>query len=178
MNPIEILHKYLDPNDALFETVYTHSRSVADMALRLLDRHPELNADRRFVEEAALLHDIGVVMTDAPSIHCYGKEPYICHGFLGAEILRREGYERHALVCERHTGSGLTIKEIESQNLPVPHRDMSPKSIEEQLICFADKFYSKTHLDRERTPEQARKKLEPFGQDTLDRFDKWCESFL
>ncbi len=178
MNPIEILHKYLDPNDSLFEIVYTHSRSVADMALRLLDKHPELNADRQFVEEAALLHDIGVVMTDAPSIHCYGKEPYIRHGCLGAEILRREGYERHALVCERHTGTGLTIKEIESQNLPVPHRDMSPKSIEEQVICFADKFYSKTHLDRERTPGQARKKLEPFGQDTLDRFDKWCESFL
>ena len=178
MNATELLHKYIDPNRQLFDIVYVHSRAVADLALELCDRHPELPVDRAFLEEAALLHDIGVVACDAPVIACHGQSPYICHGCLGAEMLRREGLERHALVCERHTGTGLTLQQIEAQNLPLPHRDMSPQSLEEQLVCFADKFYSKTHLDQRRSPEQARAKLEKFGAESLLRFDKWCESFL
>ena len=64
--------------------------------------------------------------------------------------MRSEGYPRHALVCERHTGAGLSLEDIIAQNLPVPHRDMLPVSMEEQVVCFADKFYSKTHLEREK----------------------------
>ena len=60
-------------------------------------------------------------------------------------LVRSEGYPRHALVCERHTGAGLALEDIIAQNLPVPHRDMLPVSMEEQVVCFADKFYSKTH---------------------------------
>lgn len=80
-----------------------HSRDVADRALLIADRHPELGLDRGFLEEAAMLHDIGVFRTDAPGIQCFGTEPYICHGMIGAEILRSEGCPRHARVCERHT---------------------------------------------------------------------------
>ena len=60
-------------------------------------------------------------------------------------------FPRHALVCERHTGAGLSLKDIMDQKLPVPPREMLPVSMEEQVICFADKFFSKTHLDREKT---------------------------
>lgn len=60
----------------------------------------------------------------------------------------------------------------------MPHRDLLPVSLEEQLVCFADKFYSKTHLDREKTVEEARRSLEKFGQDGLLRFDGWCRMFL
>ena len=92
--------------------------------------------------------------------------------------MRADGYPRHALVCERHTGAGLSLQDIIGQGLPVPHRDLLPVSLEEQLVCFADKFYSKTHLDREKTVEEARRSLEKFGQDGLLRFDGWCQMFL
>lgn len=49
--------------------------------------------------------------------------------------------------------------------------------IEEKLICYADKFYSKTHLDREKTIEQAERSLAKFGGDTLARFRKMKELF-
>lgn len=178
MDPVALLHKYLDPNRDLFEIVYRHSRSVADFALAVLDCHPSLAADRQFVEQASLLHDIGCVKTNAPSICCYGTEPYIRHGVLGAEILRAEGLPRHARVCERHTGTGLTLAAIESQQLPLPFQDLSPETLEEELICFADKFFSKTKLDRQRSVSEARQKLEKFGPESLARFDNWCERFL
>jgi uncharacterized protein len=86
--------------------------------------------------------------------------------------------DRHALVCERHTGTGLTLQQIVEQGLPLPRRDMQPVSMEEQIICFADKFFSKTHLDAEKSVEQARRSLEKFGVEGLAKFDKWCEMFL
>ena len=172
-----ILQKYCKDEKQLHILV-THSRAVADKALEIARKHPELGADEAFIEEAAMLHDIGIVGVDAPAIACSGTEPYIRHGILGAEILRREGMERHALVCERHTGTGLTLQQIVDQQLPLPHRDMQPQSIEEQIICFADKFFSKTKLDREKTIEQARHSLEKFGPEGLAKFDAWCELFL
>ncbi len=50
-----------------------------------------------------MLHDIGIFLTDAPGIHCHGTAPYIAHGYLGADLLRRERYsEDVARVAERH----------------------------------------------------------------------------
>ena len=172
-----ILQKYCKDEKQLHILV-THSRAVADKALEIARKHPELEADEAFIEEAAMLHDIGIVGVDAPAIACSGTEPYIRHGILGAEILRQEGMERHALVCERHTGTGLTLQQIVDQQLPLPHRDMQPQSIEEQIICFADKFFSKTRLDTEKSVEQARRSLEKFGAEGLVKFDAWCERFL
>jgi len=53
-----------------------------------------------FIEEAALLHDIGIFNTNLPKIGCYGRHPYISHGYLGRELLENEGLAAHALVCE------------------------------------------------------------------------------
>lgn len=178
MEALQLLHRYLDPYPGLFDIVYSHGRSIVNKVLEIMDLHPEIQADRKFIEEAALLHDIGVYKTFAPDIACFGPLPYICHGYLGADLLRDEGYGQHALVCERHTGAGISLQEIIDKQLPLPHRDMLPVSIEEQLICFADKFFSKTKLLKERSTEEARHKLERFGVETLDRFDFWCKSFL
>lgn len=173
-----ILDKYYPKENKLRHVLLTHSHSVADMALSIVAHHPELGADADFVREGAMLHDIGVFRCDAPSIYCTGSEPYIRHGLLGGELLRKEGYPRHARVCERHTGTGITVENIRKQHLPLPEHDFLPETIEEQIICFADKFFSKTHLDVCRTPEQARAKLVKFGEDGLSRFDHWCEIFL
>lgn len=173
-----IFDKYYSDNGPLRELLTVHSRKVADKALAIVDAHPELGADRRFVEEAAMLHDIGIFLTDADGIHCHGTAKYICHGYLGAELLEKEGLHRHALVAERHTGTGLTLAQIESQELPVPHRDMIPVSIEEQIICFADKFFSKTRPEVEKSIEDAEKSLMKFGQEGVIKFRRWCSDFL
>ena len=178
MNALAIIDKYYTGNDELKHILLTHSRCVADKAIQIAHRHPELDLDIQFLEEAALLHDIGIFLTDADGIHCYGKHPYICHGYLGADLLRTEGYPRHALVCERHTGAGLSLEEIKRQGLPIPHRDMLPVSTEEQVICFADKFFSKTKLDKEKSVEKALKSLSHFGNEGVVRFEHWCKMFL
>lgn len=161
----------------LRELLLRHSRQVAQRALHIADAHPELNLDRQFLEEAAMLHDIGIFLCDAPGIHCHGTEPYIRHGLLGGELLRKEGYPRHARVCERHTGAGITIEEIEKQGLPLPHQDFQPETLEEQVICYADKFYSKSSPDREKTVEQACRSLQKFGDEGVQRFREWARRF-
>ena len=121
---IHIIEKFYGKEDsALKRILLVHSRAVAQKALRIVDAHPEMALDRQFVEEAAMLHDIGIIRCDAPGIECFGTEPYIRHGILGAAMLRSEGLERHARVCERHTGAGLSRQDIVSQNLPLPQQD-------------------------------------------------------
>ena len=178
MNALAIINKYYSEENELKHILLTHSRSVADKALQIAVKHPELHLDTGFLEEAALLHDIGIFMTDASGIQCFGTHPYICHGYLGSELLMKEGYPRHALVCERHTGAGMSLQSIIEQDLPIPHRDMVPVSMEEQVICFADKFFSKTHLDREKRVDKALKRISRYGDDGVLRFKHWCECFL
>lgn len=177
MQPLDIIRKYYKPDTALYDTLVCHSTAVRDKALTLAARHPELHIDTAFVAEAAMLHDIGIFETNAPGIFCYGTHAYIEHGYLGAELLRCEHLPRHALVCERHTGTGLRLEQITSQQLPVPQRDMRPVSIEEQLICYADKFFSKTHLDDETPPAVIRAKLAKFGEASVRQFDLWQQLF-
>ena len=212
---INIINKYYPEENALKRILLVHSRAVADKALRICDAHPELMLDRQFVEEAAMVHDIGIFRCDAPGIQCFGTEPYVCHGQIGAAIMRAEGYPRHARVCERHTGAGLTVEEIISQHLPItippPPEDLSssishlsslishlsssishlsssisplspwqpflPETLEEQLICYADKFFSKTRLEIEKTVEQAERSLAKFGEAGVLRFRQWHALF-
>ena len=124
-----------------------------------------------------MLHDIGIFKCYAAGIQCFGTEPYICHGRIGAELLRSEGFPRHARVCERHTGAGITKAQIIAQNLPLPQQDFLPEMMEEKVICYADKFFSKTHLDREKTIEQAEKSLSKFGDEGVLRFREWEKCF-
>lgn len=165
-----IFNKFYSDNPRLLSTVTIHSECVARKAVRCLEKN-NISADFDFVWEAAMLHDIGVVKCNAPSIFCYGDRPYICHGIEGRKMLDSLGLYRHALVCERHTGSGLSIQDIISQNLPLPHREMLPLSIEEKAICYADKFFSKSgNLTEEKSLEKIMSQMERFGNDSLHRF--------
>ena len=140
-----------------------HSRQVADRCLAIVAKHKELPVDVQFMEEAAMLHDIGIYRCDAPSIHCHGTEPYLRHGPIGGEILRAEGLPRHARVAERHTGTGLP--------------GFEPETLEEQIICYADKFYSKSRLDRVLTVAETAQSLEKFGHEGVLKFLAWAERF-
>lgn len=169
-----LAHYFTPPALAI---ILEHSRNVARKALQIARQCPDAaRLDLAFIEEAALLHDIGVCRTDAPKLHCYGSEPYIRHGILGRAILEAEGLPRHALVSERHIGVGLTVADIERQQLPLPRRDMVPTSAEERIIAAADLFYSKnlTALSEEKSIERIRNGLALFGNDKVAIFDGWC----
>jgi uncharacterized protein len=178
MVPIEIIKKYYQEETELYRILLEHSFSVVEKSLSIAQMHPEMNLDKAFIYEAAMLHDIGIFKTDADDVLCYGEFPYVCHGYLGGELLIEEGLPRHALVCERHTGTGLSLETIIRDNLPVPKRDMLPESLEEQLICFADKFFSKLHLQKEKSIDKIRKSLSKHGEDSVRKFDSWCKLFL
>jgi uncharacterized protein len=170
---ISLIDKYYEVNPELRALLLLHSEAVARKALDCAESVQNRGEiiDLAFVAEAAMLHDIGVVRCDAPDIYCYGTEPYICHGVIGGEILRQEDMPRHALVSERHTGAGLTVEDIERQSLPLPHRDMTPRSIEERLICYADKFFSKSgDAAIEKPFDRVCTSMRRHGEDTLRRF--------
>ncbi len=86
---------------------------------------------------------------------------------------------KHALVCERHIGIGFSIKDIQQQNLPLPRRDMMPVSVEEKIICLADKFFSKkkNSLHREISLDEVRQKIKKYGSDKLREFDRLTALF-
>lgn len=172
-----IIDKYYPEENALRNILLVHSRDVAMKALRIAECHPELNLDTRFLEEASMLHDIGIFRCDAPGIQCFGNEPYICHGRIGAEILRQEGWPSHARVCERHTGAGLSLDDIVNQRLPLPRQSFLPETTAEQVICYADKFFSKTKLGREKTFDEALRSLAKFGEEGVMRFRQWHTRF-
>jgi uncharacterized protein len=174
---IELLGRYFE-GEAL-AIICGHGRAVAGLALRVCHLLNLPEEECRFVEEAALLHDIGVCRVQAPGIGLEVGFPYIMHGIIGREILEGEGLPRHALVCERHIGVGLTLKDIVRQNLPLPQRNMSPVSLPEQIICFADLFYSKSpgRIRIQKSAEQVRKKLAGFGGNKVQIFESWMERF-
>lgn len=206
MDYLALLHRYYPEDNALRRMLLHHSRQVCARALQIVERHPELGANRNLVEAGAMLHDIGIFLTDAPGIHCHGTAHYILHGSLGAQLLRNEAeqlkkekqqaeqlkeeqlqaiqlqeelhfYEALARICERHTGTGLTRQTIIERGLPDPQKDLLPETIEEQIICYADKFYSKSHLERERTIPQTLQSLEKFGDEGVEKFRHWTELF-
>ena len=162
-----------------FEIVRRHGAQVAARALEIAAGLDRVQVDTTFVHEAAMLHDIGIVMTATPQLDCRGDQPYIHHGILGRRMLEEQGLPRHGLVCERHVGVGITIEDIRTHALPLPLRDMRPATIEEELICYADKFYSKTNGGPEKTksvPEITRH-LRTYGQRQAETFIRWAERF-
>lgn len=158
-----IIDKYYPADDELRRVLLLHSRQVADRCLAIVRKHRELPVDVQFLEEAAMLHDIGIFRCNAPSIHCHGTEPYIRHGVIGGELLRQEGFPYHARVCERHTGTGLPGYE--------------PETLEEVLVCYADKFYSKSQPDHVRSVLETAESLEKFGHEGVEKFLRWAERF-
>lgn len=173
----QIIDKYYPAGTVRRDIFMKHSRQVADLALEIMRRRklPLRPAD---VEAAAMLHDIGIFLTHAPGIGCEGSERYITHGVLGAELLRREGApEEWARVAERHTGAGITASDVEILDLPIPVADYMPESLLEKLVCYADKFYSKSGSMERKDFRTARASVARHGGDGLARFDAMAALF-
>ncbi len=179
MNCLDIIGEYYEQGDRVYEILIQHGENVAKKALDAAKNVSHLNPDLDFIRDAAMLHDIGIFLTNAPKLGCAGRHPYICHGYLGRNILEKRGMLKLALVCERHVGVGITPEDIKQYNLPLPERNMAPVSIEEQIICYADKFYSKNNdlIPKEKSVEDIKLGLEQYGHDKVMKFQSWVDMF-
>ncbi|NTU69904.1 HD domain-containing protein [bacterium] len=163
MNSLEFLNKYCSGVSELNRKVLVrHSNLVLKESLKIADRHPELNVDITKLINSAILHDIGVCGLTK-------QMPYIYHGVMGKKILLKSSFKNIASVCERHIGSGITKEE--AIKLGLPRKDMLPKTIEEKIVCYADKFYSKSKSGKH-TIHEIRNEFSNYGQESLLRFNK------
>ncbi|MCX7793868.1 MAG: HD domain-containing protein [Thermodesulfovibrionales bacterium] len=172
--PLKIIKKYYNPDSLVFRILIEHGEAVKKKALQIAGGLKDRNPDIDFIIEAAMLHDIGIILTNSPLLGCYGKAPYIAHGYLGRQLLESEGLYMHGLVAERHVGAGITIKDIKEKGLPLPVRNMVPESLEEKIICVADKFFSKNrniHTE-EKSLDIVLKEIAGYGEERLSFFEK------
>ncbi|NOX32890.1 MAG: HDIG domain-containing protein [Deltaproteobacteria bacterium] len=180
MNPITIIEKFYTPGTKPYQVLVNHSFIVTKKSLEIARSLINLNPDLKFIEKAAMLHDIGIYLTQAESIGCKGSLPYICHGYLGRKILDKIGLPpEYGLVSERHTGAGITKENIISNKLPLPKRDMVPLSLEEKIICVADKYHSKNpgQADKKISTAQIIEELKKIHPDHAKKFSTWAEEF-
>jgi uncharacterized protein len=178
MNPEQLLFKYYKDQPELYNVVLTHSKQVVKKALEIAAKVPELNPDVEFIKEAALLHDVGIFLVNAPSIGATGDKHYLQHGLLGHEILEKEGLLEHAKVASRHTGVGITKEDILKSNLPLPLADYLAETTEEEIISLADLFFSKSgDLHKEHSLEKIRLGLTKFGEEKIAIFDSWIKKY-
>ena len=176
-DPREIIHRLYHKHPKAEDILLSHCEAVSRKALMVARSVPHLEPDLKFIEEAALLHDIGMIRTNAPVLGCHGDLAYICHGVEGRLILETEGLPAHALVCERHVGMGLTVKDIKANKFPIPEHEMLPVSVEEKIVCFADKFFSKIGQTREKTVTEVRASIARYGENKAREFDSMLSLF-
>ncbi|MCF8112967.1 MAG: HDIG domain-containing protein [Desulfotignum sp.] len=180
MDPLQVIEKFYPPGSDTHTILVNHSLQVAKKSLEIARNLAHLNLDLDFIEQAAMLHDIGIFMTTSPGIGCTGDAPYICHGYLGRQLLDKEGLAPAlGLVAERHTGAGICLDTIIGRNLPLPRRDMVPKTLEEKIICCADKFFSKSSesCHQKRTVLDIIAELTAINSAHARRFARWAAAF-
>ena len=113
-------------------SVRRHSEKVAEKALEIANKITKLKVDKNLIEIGALLHDIG--RTKTHGFH---------HALIGGKILRERGFpEKLAKICETHILGGLDKEDAKLVGLPI--KNYLPESIEEKIICLADKLTAGT----------------------------------
>ena len=128
--------------------VRRHSLKVAERALELAEKIKLREVDMDLIEIGSLLHDIGRCKT-----HGFN------HALIGAKLIREIGLsERLAKICETHILGGLDKEDAKQVGLP--ERDFLPQTLEEKIICLADKHIAGT---KEVSIEQ--------------RFEKWFNKY-
>ena len=173
-----VIDHFYAGHQQLRDVLLKHSTQVKDKALQIA-AGAKLELDLEVVANGAMLHDIGIIQCHAPDIYCPGELPYIAHGCAGGRMLRQLGrdMETYARICERHTGSGLTASEIIAGNMPLPHIDLLPETLEEKLICLADKFFSKSGRMEEKPLEKIQRQMAKFGGASAERFEELLRLF-
>ena len=173
----KIIHKYIKPDSKLYRLYIVHVTLVTHKALSIARKLDLSKKQMQFIEEASMLHDIGVFEVDAPEIFCFGKKAYHQHILVGYKILKKEGLPKHAEVALRHTGVGITKEDIRKQNLDLPEDDYVPETLEQRIISYSDIFFSKSvnKIWKARSLKEAREVMAYFGKKNAEIFDKWSK---
>ncbi|MHA1612746.1 MAG: HD domain-containing protein [Promethearchaeota archaeon] len=112
--------------------IINHQEAVMRKALDLAYNITKTDVNIELVRIGALVHDIGRYKT-------HGMD----HGLEGGNLLRDKGYpEQLARIAETHSLAGLTAEEAVEFGLP--SNDYLPHSLEEKIVCLADKYFSGT----------------------------------
>lgn len=109
--------------------VIRHCKRVTALAVKIARacQKKGLKVDVSLVEISALLHDIGRSKTHS-----------VDHALIGGEIARSLGLpESLVSVIEHHAGGGISKEEAKRLGWPV--KSYLPKSLEEKIVCYADK---------------------------------------
>lgn len=109
--------------------IINHVMAVSRKAIRIATKIQSIPVDLKVVRIGALLHDIGRTNT-----HDFN------HAIIGGQIIRELGYsEKLARIAETHILGGITEKE--ARELGLPPKDYIPETIEEKIVCLADKYH-------------------------------------
>ena len=142
---IEELHRKYAPNDKVYELVYGHCQIVNEIAQWCASNiSSKEKIDTELLASAALLHDIGTYVLFDDNGKVGNERLYPLHAILSAKIIADEGIDnRVASLVETHILLGLSKQEIIEKPWLLPARDYIPRTIEGELLCYADRFHSK-----------------------------------
>jgi uncharacterized protein len=177
-----LINEYYQPGTRAYKIFVVHAILVTNKALAIARKLGLSEKEQQFIEEAAMLHDLGVFKVNSPKMDCVGELPYICHGIIGQEILLKHELPRHASVAANHVGVGFTKEEIVSRELPLPHQDLLPTNLAEEIITYADMFFSKREatLWQEDSVAEVEKDIASFpsaNDRMLQTFRDWFRRF-
>ncbi len=175
MNPIKIALTHIPQN--LWQIFFVHSVLVTQFSLQIADKMGLDEQTKKFIEEAAMLHDIGIGEVSMNKENPQNKPPYIQHGLFGQKILEELGYPAHAAVCRNHIGVGLSKEIILRNKLPLPCEDMMPCTLPEEIITYADLFFSKSDIYYKRTFAEVEAKIGTYGGDQLEKLRELHKKF-
>ena len=176
----KLINKYIEPGTFASAVYWQHVTCVTTKALRIAAKLNLEDDQLVFIEEAAMLHDIGICRVNALKIGCHGPLPYLQHITEGKSILEQEGYPQHALIALEHVGfNGLSKEEVKKNDLPLPYQDIVPTSLPSRIINYADIFFSKSskHLLKERTLDEVKQKAIKFGPRASQDLAKMISEF-
>jgi len=109
--------------------VIEHCREVSKFSVKIARafQKKDYTVDVQLVEVAGLLHDIGRSKTH--TVH---------HGIIGGEIAQSFDLpDAIVQVIQRHVGGG--VPKEEAKQLGWPPKDYLPQTLEEKIVCYADK---------------------------------------
>ncbi|MHA1270247.1 MAG: TIGR00295 family protein [Candidatus Helarchaeota archaeon] len=110
--------------------IIRHVKAVCKKAVEIASKikNNGHNVDLNLVEIGALLHDIGRSISNK-----------IEHAIEGAKIIEKLGYSKKlSRIAETHLLGGINAED--AKILGLPSRSFLPNTLEEKIVCYADKL--------------------------------------
>ncbi len=150
MDAIALIDKYYADTPRLRELLWIHSRQVADRCLKIAVLHPELGLIRHSWRRL-LCYMTSAFCTPMLPVF-YVRETHLIFATVisGRRCCVRKGFRVTPGCASVIPVRGFRAKKLQRRVCLYRRQDYYPETLEEQLICYADKFYSKSHPDGEK----------------------------